>query len=85
MDEVFACAPSDLPVQDVELPATNGAFYAISVWRFDEVVMSYAQHCTSTPVQLDRKEVVPLPGAGTFQIRVRQPHGDFLTESEQIQ
>ncbi|MFN2326710.1 MAG: hypothetical protein ABR551_12600 [Gemmatimonadales bacterium] len=41
--------------------------------------------CTAMPVQLDHKEIVSLPGSGTFQIRVRQPDGDFLAQSVQIQ
>jgi catechol 2,3-dioxygenase-like lactoylglutathione lyase family enzyme len=41
---VLAYAPSDSPAQGVELPATNGSFYAISVRNIDEAVTWYTQH-----------------------------------------
>lgn len=41
---VLGCAPSASPAQDVELPATNGAFHAISVRNIDEAVTWYTQH-----------------------------------------
>lgn len=41
---LLACAPPDSPAQDVELPATNGAFYAISVRSIDEAVTWYTEH-----------------------------------------
>jgi catechol 2,3-dioxygenase-like lactoylglutathione lyase family enzyme len=44
MGVVLACAPSDSPAQDVQLPATNGAFYAVSVRNIDEAVTWYTQH-----------------------------------------
>jgi catechol 2,3-dioxygenase-like lactoylglutathione lyase family enzyme len=41
---VLACVPSDSPAQEIDLPATNGAFYAISVRNIDEAVTWYTQH-----------------------------------------
>lgn len=44
MNAVLTFAPSDSPAENLELPATNGAFYAVSVRNIDKAVAWYTQH-----------------------------------------